>query len=140
MITLSLVPLQGKYGLSEGKDVLRAETQGGPPRVRRDMDASDYHVKVGWELDATDYQTLRTFYKTTTHRGALLFQMDLVTDYDGLTTHLCRFVPGSLKLDDVNGQLFSASAELVVRPIAPDGTADAALVASVTAGGIGVLA
>lgn len=130
MTTLTLPVSQKGYQVVDPKVVLTAATKGGGPRRRLDMLDASVRVMATWELNALKYAQLRTFYRTTTKRGALAFQLYLVLDDATPTLHDCHFVTGTFKLASISGGTYTVTAELEVIPAADDATADNALIAS----------
>lgn len=126
---LGLRPTQSGYSTSEREEaVLMQPLQGGPARYRRDMLDATSMAKVRWSLRKARYDQLMAFYRTATVRGSLPFEVDLILDGPGLTRHEAYFVPGSLRLDGIDGGKYVVVADLEVYPADVDEAVDAAIV------------
>lgn len=122
---LGLRPTQTAYGVSErAEGVLRQQLRGGRGRTRKDLVNPTEVVSVRWSLTRARYSQLMAFYRTATVRGSVAFEMDLVVDKAGVQRRTCYFVPGSLKLNGVNGATYRVTAQLEVYPADDNATTD----------------
>lgn len=126
---LKLTPDNSSYSVTDGKEVVATQLDGGAARYRRDILGATSAVAVSWILGTQDYKYLRAFYKALASSGATPFLIDLILDKPELTEHKAYFVPGSVQLTAQKGLTYWVSAQLEVYPIemTEDDTAFAAL-------------
>lgn len=125
---LSLRPDSAGYSATDGTEVIFAELDGGAGRYTRDKWGATSSVDVTWTLLPIQHQYLRAFYNTTIAKGSLPFLCDLILDNPEPAEHVCRIVPGSMKLGSQQGWAYVSSAQFEVEPVTADADADAALV------------
>jgi hypothetical protein len=130
MTTLTLPILQDSYQVVDQRVTRSVDTKGGGPRRRLDLLDASVRVLATWKLSAAKYAALRTFYRTTTKRGALVFQAYLILDSSSLTLHDCNFVTGTFRLVSIDGGTYTVTAELEAIPAADDAGADATVMAA----------
>lgn len=128
MDKLQLPPDSAGYSVTDGKEVVSIQLDGGAARYRRDILNANSKVTCQWSCDRDEYQYLRAFFKTATSQGSLPFLIDLALDDPALTEHQAYFVPGSMALREQRGHLYVVAAELDVKPIPRDAAYDESLV------------
>ena len=111
-----LAPDNSSYSVTDGKEVIAVQLDGGAARYRRDILNSTRKVSVQWVTDREGYQYIRSFYRSVTVSGSIPFEIDLVLDMPTLTTHQAHFVPGSMILQSQRGLSYIVGAELEVYP------------------------
>jgi len=77
-------PLKDGFQRQLGDAVVRSNPEHGPEQIRRRFTASEDTIAAQYKLTAAQWQTLLTFYKTTTKHGSLAF--DWPDPMDGLNT------------------------------------------------------
>jgi hypothetical protein len=126
---LVIPPNQSGYTVTDGKETLAANLDGGAGRYRRDILNANSLVSVQWTLNQSEYRYIRAFYNGTTVSGSEPFLIDLILDQAELTEHEAYFVPDSMTLTQVVAtQSYMVSAQLEVKPDTQDIDGDAALV------------
>jgi hypothetical protein len=130
---IKLRPDQAKYMASPGLAVRRQEVEGGLARHRRDHAGAPWAVEVIWKTSAAGYDYLLSFFRQIIATGAGAFRADLILDGLLLTERECKYLPRSMALTGVSGDVYIASARLEVAPIARDAEADALLIESYAA-------
>lgn len=128
MDKLQLPPDSAGYSVTDGKEVVSIQLDGGAARYRRDILNANSKVTCQWSCDRDEYQYLRAFFKTATSQGSLPFLIDLALDDPSLTEHQAYFVPGSMVLREQRGHLYVVASELDVKPIPRDAAYDESLV------------
>lgn len=113
---LRLTPDNSSYSVTDGKEVVTTQLDGGASRFRRDFLGATSTVDVVFILDAEEYRYLRMFYKILTVSGANPFYIDLLLDLPVKVEHKAYFVPQSLKLTEQKGLSYWVSAQLEVFP------------------------
>lgn len=115
MTYLPLIPSQSGYSASERDSVVaRAELAGGAGRYRLDMLDASSQVSVSWRLRYGQYLQLQAFYRSAAASGAEAFEVDLLLDDGALTRHSAHFVPGTLRLEGIEGGTYVVKADLEV--------------------------
>lgn len=109
-------PDNSQYSVTDGKEVVATQLDGGAARYRRDIIGATSTVNVSWILDRYGYAYLRSFYRGITGKGATPFLIDLVLDNYELTEHKVYFIPGSMQLTQQKGLTHWVSAQLQVFP------------------------
>lgn len=99
-------------------DVIAIKLDGGASRYRRDRIGSNSKVSVRWTFDPDEYRYFRAFYRFLTEKGAKPFRIDLVLDTQFPEEHVAHFVPGTVRLQEQRGHMYSVTAELEVKPTA----------------------
>jgi len=128
MDKFQIPPDSAGYSVTDGKEVIAIQLDGGAARYRRDILNANSKVTCQWSFDRDEYQYMRSFYKTATSNGSLPFLIDLALDEPTLTEHQAYFVPGSVMLREQRGHLYVVSAELDVKPIPRDAAYDEGVV------------
>lgn len=109
-------PDNSQYSVTDGKEVVSTQLDGGAARYRSDIIGATSTVNVSWILNETGYKYLRSFYRGITGKGAAPFLIDLILDEFELTEHKSYFIPGSLQLTQQKGLTYWVSAQLEVYP------------------------
>jgi hypothetical protein len=117
MAKLTLVPDQDGYSVKDGQEVIAVKLDGGFSKYRKDLIGAAATIGVQWTLDRSEYDQLRSFYRTTINNGADAFDMDLIFETSTLTQYSVRIVPGSLQLSSLRGMTHIVRAELEVKPL-----------------------
>lgn len=117
---LVLLPDNSSYSVTDGKEVISTQLDGGAARYRRDILGATSTVGVSFVLGPAEYKYLRAFYRTVTVSGSTPFLIDLILDEPTLTEHKAYFIPGSMQLTGQKGLTYTVSAQLEVYPIALD--------------------
>jgi hypothetical protein len=113
-----------------GDNVISTKLEGGPARYRLDKIGNPHIVSVTFVLTAQAYTYLMAFYRTELQYGALPFEIDLkATDKAPLATYSAHFLPNTLQLIGLIGEVYTVSAQLELIPLATDTEADEALIA-----------
>ena len=108
-------PDQASYAVTDGKEVVYTQLDGGAGRFRRDILGATSRVVVQWTCNREKYKYVRSFYRGVTVSGSLPFEIDLYLDDPfELTTHKAYFVPETMKLASQQGLQFVVTAELEV--------------------------
>ncbi len=115
---LKLTPDSSSYSVTDGKEVVATQLDGGAARYRRDILGATSTVSVSFILGTVEYSYLRAFYKALVSSGATPFLIDLILDKPELTEHKAYFVPGSIQLTAQKGLTYWVSAQLEVYPVA----------------------
>lgn len=114
---LNLLPDNSSYSVTDGKEVVSVQLDGGAGRYRRDILGASSAVSVQWVCDRTEYRYLRTFYSALVGKGAIPFLIDLILDDPLPVEHKAYFVPGSMVLTGQMGMSYYVSANLEVEPV-----------------------
>lgn len=109
-------PDNSAYSVTDGKEVVATQLDGGAARYRRDIIGATSTVNVSWILGREEYLYLRSFYRGITGKGAMPFLIDLILDSYELTEHKVYFIPGSMQLTQQKGLTHWVSAQLEVTP------------------------
>jgi hypothetical protein len=124
-----LPPDNSQYSVTDGKEVVATQLDGGAARYRRDILGATSTVDAAWILGTNDYKYMRSFYRALTLKGAKPFLIDLILDEPALTEHKAYFVPGSFQLTGQKGLTYWVSAQLEVYPAEIDYDYEAAFAA-----------
>ena len=116
MTKFILPPDNSAYSVTDGKEVVATQLDGGVARYRKDIVGATSTVNVSWILGRDEYKYLRSFYRGITSKGALPFLIDLILDEFELTEHKVYFIPGSMQLTGQKGLTYWVSAQLEVYP------------------------
>jgi hypothetical protein len=139
MEKLILEPVQAGYATQPPTEVLRQQLDGGAGRYRADIIGGASIVNVAWVLDEGQYQYLWAFFRAKTARGSSSFLIDLVLEETEMTERTAHFLPGTLKLDSKQGEVYFASAQIEIEAIEADDDFDNAIAdAFEGAGGVDV--
>lgn len=117
MRTLILAPDQATYDVTDATQVVSVQLDGGMSRTRADIENGTSIVTAEWSIDPAQYQYLRAFYRTASQNASEPFNIDLILDQPGLTTHVATFVAGSMKLASQAGLTYVVTASLEVQPV-----------------------
>jgi len=130
MPTLALPPDYSSYTVTDGVETISVKLKGGASRYRKDILNSTSTVDCQWTLTAGQYEYWRAFYRTATVSGSIPFLCPLTLDRSGVKNFKCYFVPSSISVSDMEGDvIFIIQAQLEVVPIPADPLADAAIIA-----------
>lgn len=126
------------YTSTFGNEILSVTVQNGPSRTRRDFVGAPTIVACQWVLMDIEYEYLMAFYRTSIVMGTLPFLLDMVIDYAPEAEFQCKFVAGSLVLSAVQGDSYTVTAGLEVKPIPANADNDQSVIELFTEYGIGV--
>lgn len=123
---LPLLPIQSGYSEEGRATATMYRVEGGRPRGRLDLDEVSSIVSCTWRLRAGPYGQLMSFYRAATEGpdGPQPFETDLLLDGPGLSRYSAMFLPGSMRLERVEGGTYVVSAKLEVE-LTEEGAADA---------------
>lgn len=124
-----LPPDNSAYSVTDGKEIVVTQLDGGAGRYRRDILGATSTVNASWILNEDSYKYLRSFYRALTLKGAKPFLIDLILDEPTLTEHKAYFIPGSMQLTAQKGLTYWVSAQLETQPAEIDYDAEAAFAA-----------
>jgi len=113
-------PDQEGYSVKDGNEVISVVLDGGASRSRSDIRNSASRVTCTWKTNGFGYEYIRTFFKVGASSAALPFLIDLYGEFETLTEHTAKFVPGTMTLSSQRGNSFIVNAELEVLPNAED--------------------
>lgn len=109
------IPLQqGGFLSKDYEEVISTTLDGGRGIYRRGPASPLMHVTAKWALDQIDYYYLRNFYRSITINGAFPFLIDIIYDSGSLVECLAYFIPGTFKLNEIDGLRYVVDAELEV--------------------------
>lgn len=128
MNKLNILPDSASYSVTDGKEVIATQLDGGAARYRRDILGATSRVTCQWTVGQDVYRYLRAFYRSATTNGATPFLIDLILDDPTLTEHKAYFIPGTMQLRETVGHKYVLYAELEVIPDLPDAAFDDALI------------
>lgn len=109
-------PDNSQYSVTDGKEVVATQLDGGAARYRRDIIGATSTVNASWILGREEFDYLRSFYRGVTGKGAKPFFIDLILDEFEPKEHKAYFVPGSMQLTQQKGLTHWVSAQLEVCP------------------------
>ena len=109
-------PDNSAYSVTDGKEVIATQLDGGAARYRKDIIGATSTVNASWILGRDEYAYLRSFYRGITGKGATPFVIDLILDNYELTEHKVYFIPGSMQLTQQKGLTYWVSVQLEVTP------------------------
>jgi len=122
-------PENSAYSVTDGKEVVATQLDGGASRYRRDILGATSTVNVSWILGPNEYKYVRSFFRALTLKGSKPFLIDLILDEPTLTEHKVYFIPGSMQLTAQKGLTYWVSSQLEVVPAEIDYDAEAAFAA-----------
>lgn len=111
---IKVLPEQGSYSVGFAKNTISTKLDGGRSRFRLTKKKGVSFIDVNYNLNQEDYQYFWAFFNNSTNKGASPFRSYLYMYSADLTLHLCRFVPGSVKLLSQRGNSFVVGARLEV--------------------------
>lgn len=121
--TMQRCVLQAGYSANIGNGVIAQVLDGGAPRFRRALKGTVHSGNVSWTLNANGYQYLMAFYRVWARNPNQPFLIDLCID-NGVVEPYEAFFDGSPSLTAKNGNLFSVSATLIVKPLVSNDAMD----------------
>lgn len=112
---LPFLPEQDGYSGDFGQDAVSVKLAGGAMRIRADFDGAASQVRISFLLNQqTDYAEFMSFWQFEARRGTLPFLVDLIMECPFPVQHMCRMVPGSMKMAKVEGHSRRVSMEVEV--------------------------
>lgn len=129
---LNLAPDVQGYQITEAGGHVYTKLSGGASKIRRDFDNAPVEVDVQWTCDEQEYNYITTFHRLTTNDP---FNISLIIHSPSFTDHEARFIPGSFKTSNIQGQKYVVKAKLEVVPVTPDLDFDEGLVTTFEAFG-----
>lgn len=127
MAKLPISPERASYVATDGEETARVQLDGGRGFYRKTKEKSTARVTVQWACRAIEYAVLKAFYRAETERGSSSFTIDLILEENQLDELTAWFIPGTLSLNSISGEMYYVSAELEVIPPVEDADADASL-------------
>lgn len=106
-------PLQAGYSVDFGDGTESISLDGGSGRYRAGIQGSAHIVPASFGLQAEDYSAFMGFWRAR-KRDAQPFEVDLQIDEHELKRYVAHFVPKSLRLASVSGDVFTVSVKLEV--------------------------
>jgi len=116
LVELIIPPDQASYSVTDGKEVIATQLDGGAARYRRDVLGATSRVAVQWSVGPEKYRYLRSFYRAVAVSGSVPFNIGLLLDEAEITKHKAYFIPGSMALRQQMGLTYIIGAELEVYP------------------------
>lgn len=116
LVEFVIPPDQASYSVTDGKEVVSTQLDGGAARYRRDILGATSRVAVQWTCGPSAYKYIRSFYRGVTVSGSKAFNIGLILDEPEITTHKVYFIPGSMVLRQQQGLTYIVGAELEVHP------------------------
>lgn len=113
MNKLDLCPLQESYSVKYGTSVERIALRGGFGRYVQTKNAKKHLVDVSFTLREDDFIYFRAFYLNW-QLNPLPFLMSLIIEDSEFREYIAQFVPESFSFNELNGNVFKVSAQLVV--------------------------
>lgn len=113
MNKLDLCPLQESYSVKYGTSVERIALRGGFGRYIQTKNAKKHLVDVSFTLREDDFIYFRAFYLNW-QLNPLPFLMSLIIEDSEFREYIAQFVPESFSFNELNGNVFKVSAQLVV--------------------------
>ena len=113
MNKLDLCPLQESYSVKYGTSVERIALRGGFGRYIQTKNAKKHLVDVSFTLRENDFIYFRAFYLNW-QLNPLPFLMSLIIEDSEFREYIAQFVPDSFNFNELNGNVFSVSTQLVV--------------------------
>ncbi len=117
---LLLTPERNSYSYDVPTNVISVQLAGGGPRMRVDQLGMTTRINLSFNLQTSEYDYLRAFYRLTIAEGGLPFYMDLILDTHDVKQYKCAFVPGTLKLASQSGLAYFVNATVEVWPLPDD--------------------
>ncbi len=109
MNRLNLCPLQSSYSVQFGCNVSATDVDGGFSRYTREFDSDSHIVAVSYQLRTADYEYLLAFYRVWQASPNQRFLMSLIINDSYMHDYECVFVPKSLNLVGVNGNIINVA-------------------------------
>lgn len=116
MTKLNLTPNQSNYSFTDNIETLQSSHAGGFSRYQKDLQSSAYKLNLEFTLDGIQYEYFLNFYNVETNFGVSSFTMDLILDTSSLLEYTCYFIPGTIKLNKIEGRTYSINFEIEVIP------------------------
>ncbi|MBC9229200.1 hypothetical protein HI850_007640 [bacterium SPL81] len=113
MNKLDLCPLQSSYSVKYGTSVERIALRGGFGRYVQTKNAKKHLVDLAFTLREDDFIYFRAFYLNW-QLNPLPFLMSLIIEDSEFREYIAQFVPDSFNFNELNGSVFSVSAQVVV--------------------------
>lgn len=107
---------QSGYSAQIGDGVISQELDGGAPRFRRALKGSYHSASVQWVVGKKGYQYLMAFYRVWARNPNQRFLAKLCIDGPEVEEYQCYF-SGSPKLSGKDGNTYTVTTELRVKPI-----------------------
>lgn len=111
-----LKPFRPGYNFQLGRRTITTETQGGPPRQRRDSTGVVHRLTPTYKCTRVQYEYLINF---LTAYEALPFLAYLVLDNKDHQWYKCREVSATLPVGALGDQIFTVQLNIVAEPLLP---------------------
>ena len=102
LVELIIPPDQASYSVTDGKEVVATQLDGGAARYRRDILGATSRVAVQWTIGPDSYRYLRSFYRAVTVGGSNPFNIGLLLDEPEITWHTANSKVSALKVGYVD--------------------------------------
>ncbi len=95
---------QDGYNGEFSQDAVGVKLAGGAMRIRADFTGAASQVKLSFLLNQqSEYAQFMSFWNFETRRGTLPFLVDVILESPFPMQHMCRMIPGSLRMSKVEG-------------------------------------
>lgn len=121
---LNLRPQSASYSMTDNREVVSVQLDGGAARYRRDILNATSIVNVQWVLTEVEYKYIRIFYKEIIKSGSLPFEIELIINDSEVELHKAYIIPGSFGLKRQTGLSYTVGARLEAYPIAKNSDDD----------------
>lgn len=116
MNNFALCPLQRGYAPEVANNMLEQELMGGFARQRVQFVNNVHTVTASVMLDDKGKQQYWWAFWRSHQANPRLFLWRLIVDDTEMTTYVCQFVAGSLRLNERDGKVYSVSFGLRLKP------------------------
>lgn len=109
-------PLQVGYGVEFGDGTQSIALEGGSSRYRAGVEGNAHVVSASFGLEGEDYSAFLGFWRAK-KRDVEPFEIELQIDGHELRRYVARFVPRTLRLTGVSGNVFTLTVKLEVETL-----------------------
>jgi len=104
------------YSFRYSPEVVLTELEGGLPRAYRDQLGTSIIVNVEWRTSPSGFLYLRDHYRKWKVRPQEAFPIDLLLELPTVQEYNARYLPGTMKVGNVQGHSIVVTAQLEVMP------------------------
>lgn len=115
---------QAGYSVGFRSGVISQELDGGAPRYRRDSRNPYHTVNVQWKVQEAGFQYLDALHEVWCRNPNQFFYAQLKVNGPELKNYEAYFVEDTFQLNQLNGLLFTVTAQLRVKPIVDEALND----------------